>query len=176
MPACARICQIKSANNKETSMKAWRYKRGEWTEIDDPLEWHDGEDFAEGLQRSGYYKHACSSYGNEFSGDMQVYAKREDRQPYLVCVCFDGSRVEHVFIDDFPSMMEFLRDFVPLFTQIELQSQIDDMKSPMEKAFQAWHGHGTEQICRECAPVEWEEVREFKRKLAEKKTNQAGER
>jgi hypothetical protein len=81
-------------------MSSWKYKRGEWTEIDDLLPWLDGETWEDSLRRSGYYQH--------------------------VCVCFDGEAVEHVFIDDFPSMMEFLRDFSPLFTQRELEFQISD--------------------------------------------------
>jgi hypothetical protein len=148
-------------------MKAWKYSRGEWTEIESPLVWLDGEEMGTALERAGYYRSASASYGyTDIGYGIEVYTKEERGPPYLLTVAVDGETYEEVWIEDFPSLLEFLRDFAPQFVQSGLEFRIGEMEKLMEKAFQAWHGHAAYSVCKQCDPLEWDEVQRLRRDKA----------
>ena len=146
---------------------SWKYSRGEWEEIVDPLAWVDGEEFEAVLERNGYYAHP-TRWGYEHDQvSCDIYSRKgEGRYPVLLSISLDGNLVEHVFVYDFPSMMMFFREHSTPFVMAALGCLAEDAGETLRRAFHAWHGHDADDVCRECDPNGYHLQQERNRKRA----------
>lgn len=145
----------------------WKYYRGEWTEIEDPLAWKESEEWETVLSRAGYYDFPSLAFGNAYPG-AQLYVKKGDAIPYLITFNLSDS-VEHVYIDDIPSLMQWLRDYAPLFSLPQIADRQEELLKLFGRAFRAWHGHDYIDVCLRCDPIEYRKLQEFHQRRMEKK-------
>ena len=157
-------------------MNSWKYYRGEWTEIEDPLEWKDGEEWETFLKRAGYYSFPQQTWGDSaVSAGVDLYVKEDYKSPYLITFNF-SAYIEHVYIDDIPSLMQWLRDYTPLFSLQQIAETQDELQTLFERAFRAWHGHSYMDVCPRCDPLEVEKRQQFRqRRMERQKTKQRSE-
>ena len=149
---------------KET--KAWKYHRGDWTEIDDPLVWEKDDEWETVFSRAGYYSFPSATYGEGTCAEL--YVKKDYSSPYLITFSLSDS-IEHVYIDDIPSLMQWLRDYSPIWSLQQIASQQEDLLTLFGRAFRAWHGHGYENVCSDCDPAEVDRIQEFRQRAKKKK-------
>ena len=149
-------------------MKAWKYRRGEWTEIEDPVVGGENEDWKVTLKRAGYRGFPQMEFGDPDIQGLVVYRKVDYTAPYLINVT-DGDVVETVYIDDFPSLLQFLRDFAPFCSLANTDDNLKELVQVLRKSFRGWHGHDADDVCRECDPLEYERRQEFRRQRMESK-------
>ena len=147
-------------------MKAWKYSRGNWIETEFPFEWNDGENLPDALKRADYGTEDLR-VGSDFWNCIRAYTKKgKTIYPVLLDVNPLGDAGgEMVVVDDFPSLMMFLRDYAPLFSLSSIEYRIEEIEQTIDRAFRAWHGHAASDVCRECDP--W--AMELRRRLREEK-------
>lgn len=98
--------------------KTWEYYQGEWTEIEDPLGDVENETREEAMERVGYSVYPLEAWGSiEYGSSVILYRDREGALPYLVTFCFGDNVPYNVCIDDVPSLMQWLKDYTPIFSQ-----------------------------------------------------------
>jgi hypothetical protein len=135
--------------------KAWKYHLGEWSQIDNPMVWHEGEEHKTALERAGYYPFPQQEYG----ATLQLYIKKDYTLPYRIT--FDlGDHLVAVYVYDLPSLMQWLRDYSPIFTLSDIAYLQDETRNLLRRAFRAWHGHVPENVCPSCDPIEYKKRRE----------------
>lgn len=149
-------------------MKAWKYCRGEWTEIEDPLvwNWNKDEEWESVLSRASYCDFPFIEWGH-LENTMQLYIKNDDEPPYLITFNLSSS-IEHVYIDDMPSLMQWLRDYTPLFSLQQIAEIQDGLLKLFERAFRAWHGHSYLDVCPKCDPDGFKRLQELQRRRMDK--------
>ena len=119
----------------------WEYHRGEWTETQKTLMGRDKEieDFEVVLERSGYRVYPVKTFGakdNTFCVELyESYGKETDPpySPYLISFSFSGDDFELVFINDLPSLMQWLRDYAPIFLLTEIADKQEELFNLLEK-------------------------------------------
>ena len=149
-------------------MIAWKYHFGEWTEIEDPLLWNEGEEWGTTLQRAGYRDYPQFTLGGQFSSIIaQLYLKKDDEPPYLITFGISDT-VENVYIDSLPSLMYWLREYGPFYSLIQIAETQDDLLTLFGRAFRAWHGHDYNDVCLRCAPNQFKQLQELRQKLMER--------
>lgn len=129
------------------------FKRGAWDDGSPLAEWKDGQDSDQYLQSVGYSR--CTNFGNDFGSEIEVFESKDGS--FVALVTPLGSYVYEVYIPDFPSLMMFMRDYVPAFATEVATVQQHEMLGIMQKLFYLQHGHAAHRICPQCAPEEWED-------------------
>jgi hypothetical protein len=109
--------------------RVWRYQRGTWSEMAAPIEFEDDED--EMLEELPGYASRTRWFGEENEFAVEVYSADPDASPapptpYLVIVYNVGDNVERVFIEDFPSLMQFLRETAPVLDLNNFVWELDE--------------------------------------------------
>ena len=155
-------------------MGTWKYTRGEWTEIDDPLVWKEDEDWETVLKRAGYYSFPSASYGDD-PYIAELYIKKDNEPPYLIAFSL-SDYIEHVYIDDIPSLMQWLRDYTPIWSLQQIADLQEELLTLFGRAFRAWHGHDYTNVCPVCDPNQFKKQQETHQRLMEmRKTKQRSE-
>lgn len=147
-------------------MKAWKYYHGEWLVIDHPMIWNVGEDFEIAIEREGYYKFPSMTFGDLYG--IKIYTKKnndDNEFPFLISLCI-SDYCYTIYIETLPDLMNWLRDYSPLFTLHQMAYVHDELFTLFSRAFQAWHGHDYTVFCYHCDPDAWEARR--KRKQSKK--------
>ena len=139
---------------REISMSRYTYSMGAWTQGNAAPDWEDNEDFHDYIARIGYSVVKCR-LGNEHAACIDIHTS-EDAKTFYASVSPDGNNVYEVFISDFPSLMLFLKDFGSTFSLLGIEIYQEEMREMVEKLFNAYHGHGAYDICKQCSPVEWQ--------------------
>jgi hypothetical protein len=137
--------------------KVWEYTRGNWEEIDNPLDELQETDFTAEMRRAGYGKEGIHGSAQEYEPSLELYRETQStaithRYPFLVWVSLSGDRFDPVFLPDLPSILMFLRDFAPLVHQQSKEFRAQLLETAVRKAFHAWHEHDVEEICALCDP------------------------
>ena len=143
--------------------KAWKYHLGEWSQIDNPMVWYEGEDFDIAMKRAGYYSFPQQEYG----GDLRLYVKKDDELPYLITFNLSDT-IESVYVYDLPSVMQWLRDYSPIFLLSEMAFLQDETQTLLRRAFRAWHGHDYQNICARCDPLKYERIQQMRERKGER--------
>jgi hypothetical protein len=139
-------------------MKAWKYKNGQWESIEDPLP--DIDDWEEALKQGGFVK-ASVTWGGQFGQHVELYMSKDEEPPYMVS--FDLVDVcRNVYFDDMPTLMQWLKEYTPIFTALEVEALLDDITAMTRKLFRALHGHDADQVCPECDPFKYKKLQEIK--------------
>ncbi|MDD4985439.1 MAG: hypothetical protein PHQ43_06570 [Dehalococcoidales bacterium] len=154
-------------------MKVWKYHQGEWTEIDEPFTWNEGEDFTVFLQRSGYYHFPDLTFGDN-TYHAELFTRLDDKPPYLVVFSLTSGTCDYVYIYDVPSLMQWLRDYAPVWLLSQMACQQEEQMTLLGRAFQARHGHSYENVCPDCDPAKWEK-RQARRARAKQKDTKGGQ-
>lgn len=130
----------------------------------------DDLDFDDYISKLGYDSFNYTKFGDEFS-PKAIIRKHKDNDSSLAEVAIFFEEYKLVYIPDFPSLMMFVRDFCSSFSLSYLQQTQEELNSSVNKIFRAYHGHDSNDICRECDPVEFDRrIRESKdRKKKEQK-------
>ena len=154
-------------------MSRYTYTRGEWKDGNDHPEWADSEDFRSYMTRIGY-RTLGLTIGSEHGSSIEVFEAADGKSFYAnITPC--GSNCYEVFIPDFPSLMLFMKEFGPIFAAISIESDQREMLNSLEKLFRVYHGHAAHNICRECAPEEWEARVKQREARTKAKAENAGE-
>ena len=135
-------------------MSRYTYTKGQWTDGNDLPEWADNEDFSEYLDRVGYSP-AKLCVGSEHGSCIDIY-ESSDLGSFYASVAPLGGTCYEVFLPDFPSLMLFLKDFGPIFSALNIESDQSEILKLLEKLFRAYHGHEAYAICKQCDPTGWE--------------------
>jgi len=155
-------------------MIVWKYHRGEWTETEDPLVWNKDDEWKTVLSRAGYYDFPAVTYGQE-PCVAELYMKKGDEPPYLITFSLSDS-IEHVYIDDLPSLMQWVRDYTPLLLLQQIADEQEELLTLFGRAFRAWHGHSYTNVCPVCDPNQFKKQQETHQRLMEmRKTKQRSE-
>lgn len=157
--------------------KDWQYHRGEWTEIDDPLPMSTDPSLEAQMKSAGFEKWHILG-GEEFYPSLEVWwhTKNTETPPlhnYYVWYSLSGNAAEVIWITDFPSLMQFIREHAPVIqaqTQLEFEKQRQSM---LEKTFHVWHEHSFDEICRYCDPPEYEYRQRARMERLEKKRQES---
>lgn len=137
-------------------MIVWKYYRGEWTETEDPLVWNNDDKWGTVLSRAGYYDFPSATYGED-PYIAELYVKKDYTPPYLITFSLSDT-IEHVYIDDIPSLMQWLRDYTPIWSLQQIAAQQEELLTLFGRAFRAWHGHAYTNVCPSCDPDQFKRL------------------
>jgi hypothetical protein len=109
--------------------KVWRYQRGSWSEMAPPIDFEDEDE--ELLEELPGYAPRTRWFGEENEFAIEVYSADPDASPaapspYLVVVYNVGDNVEHVFVEDFPSLLQFLKEMAPVLDLNNFVWELDE--------------------------------------------------
>lgn len=135
-------------------MSRFTYLRGQWTDGHDLPEWAENEEFDAYLERIGYSSSKLC-VGSEYGSSLDIYEAPDGSSFFVSAVPMGGACYE-VFLPDFPSLMLFLKDFGSAFSMLSTEDSQREILSLLEKLFRVYHGHAAYEICKQCAPQEWE--------------------
>jgi hypothetical protein len=136
---------------KEERMRAWKYHLGVWTEFEDPLV-VEGEELNVTLKRAGY--NSAMNYGEEGVFEAEVYRAEGSPLEWLIIFSLDVGSFECVYIEDIPSLMQWQRDFATFYMLERMDYRLNELTEAARRAFRAWHGHESENVCDDCDPLE----------------------
>lgn len=145
----------------------WKYYKGEWTKIDDPLVWNEDEEWGTILTRAGYHSYPAHIWGEEEDDHIELYIKQDDTPPYLINLILGGNIIA-VYIDDLPNLMQWLKDYAPVFS-LDIVPLLNDFLTLFARAFRAWHGHEWESPCAICDPYAYQRIQEIHQRQRERK-------
>ena len=150
-----------------TKSIAYTYEMGNWTSLDelDPP-WQEAVDFDEWAGKAGF-KDFWVQAGHPDS-DCICISRHESEHRYLVIVSLHF-RWDIIIINDFPSLMMFLKEYSPMFQTIAVDYYLHELEEIARKAFGAWHGHLHSNHCAQCDPGEWESSKEWMEKMWQQK-------
>jgi hypothetical protein len=149
-------------------MIAHTYKMGVWGEREIPDREGDYADAAY-LDFLGYDKSSDIEIGDsDVALGFSIFHNKADDEKVLVFFN-TPNRWEIIFIDDFPSMMQFLREYGPLCTCTNLDFYLQELEKIAEKTFMALHGHDSSGSCWDCDPDGMRRIEERRRQREERK-------
>ena len=132
-------------------MKAYTYHLGTWGETEIPSYTSEDRTYLTSL---GYESLPDIEIGGEDDIRITIYPSLSNNGKSFVFF----NTLFHwyvILIDDFPSMMQFLREYGPVCSAANTEFQIEELLKIAEKAFHASHGHGYEIACPVCDPNEY---------------------
>lgn len=144
---------------EETNMSGWyQYARGQWKQIDCPFPDSKETDYLKALQEWGYGT-AIDEIGKEWGLMLKIYERNEEKDhnrscEFLVDITPTGCSIYPVLIEDLPTLLQFLRNYLPIFEGDAVRVHLLAIEQAIDRAFMAWHGHPSWDACRECDRVE----------------------
>lgn len=146
-------------------MTGYTYTRGVWTDGIDLPPFGDDEQTADYLERIGFHP-APHRFGSEALAQIDLYeGAYGGRSDFYAVVTPVGNHGYDVHVSDFPSVMQFIKDFGPAFAAHELQMQVAELNARFAKYFRAEHGHDADTSCKVCDPVGWAEQQDFQQRI-----------
>lgn len=150
--------------------REYTYKDRQWSVSDTLPEVNEKENFDSWIDHCGFQP-GGSKFGLEGFPRVEVYETKGSPR-FLACVSPLETTYFYVVIPDFPNLMMFLREYVPVFISADIYSHLDLLVQWMDKLFHAYHGHGPLDSCYECDPVGWK--RQVQEKTGKKKIAKTG--
>jgi hypothetical protein len=145
--------------------KDWQYNRGVWEEVPSPFS-PNIRDWDEAVRASGYRR--MESVGS-LDTDTNIRIYIHNRQDGYLCELAPGPCSSFtVLCPDMPSLLMFLRDYAPLVQRQVTSDFLAGLQTTMNRAFEAWHGHDTFNVCRQCDHIAVEQ-REIQRQAREER-------
>ncbi len=96
--------------------QVWSYRRGTWSNVTSPIPFVDSD--GEQLEQLDGYAEETLWLGLEGGFQGEVYTRLKDDQtapaPYLAILYVGGDNREYVYLDDLPSMIQFLNMLAPI--------------------------------------------------------------
>lgn len=96
--------------------QVWSYRRGSWTEATTTIPFVDGD--GEQMEELEGYDVETLWLGLEGGFQVEVYTRLKDNRsapaPYLVILYMGGDNREYVFVEDLPSLLQFLNEISPI--------------------------------------------------------------
>ncbi|MDK6079690.1 hypothetical protein [Massilia varians] len=138
------------------------YRRGTWEDGHSLPTWRDDEDYDVYRTRIGYYSNA-TRFGHTDANQFTLYEHKEDGS-FLADVSFMNGHCYEVFLPDFPSAMQFIKDHGASFSADEANIKHQEIFVLLEKLFRTQHGHASHEICAKCDPEGWETVQQARQK------------
>lgn len=136
------------------------------------MQWQEGEDDGKWLPRIGYQSSYDEHVGHEMlPGGYSTAVAIDPQAPYRYLVFINAPRdhVEEIWIPTFADWLAFLGQVGPAATGFAIQQCLSEMRTTLEKLFQAWHGHDAIDLCHECDPHGYARQIERRRTAREKK-------
>lgn len=148
-------------------MNDWKYEAGEWTKIEAPFPWNDGEDLKVALGRAGYYDFPSETWGEEDGAGVDIYCRQDQEPPWYITFsiadyCFTVS------IYDEQSLLEWIAKYTPAYSLAQIAYDVHEALGILQKAFRAWHGHSSDNVCMVCDPDAYKRLQEFHQRRATK--------
>jgi len=106
--------------------EVWRYHRGSWSSMESPVDLYD--ESGDLMEAPAGYSSRTRWFGDEAGFQIEIYSadpesETEAPTPYLAIVYNVGDNVEHVFVDDFPSLLQLLREMAPVLDLTNWESE-----------------------------------------------------
>lgn len=134
-----------------------------FTTAPDPLGAEDGF-FADLLTAAGYAVDVGSGkQGRDNAIEVVVYRKGQTDE-FLVEVS-DWAGGKSVVVNGEADLFALRLRLAPLFT-VAVESALDEIREMATRAFRAWHGHDSAEVCRACDPYEYEAQQRRRREAA----------
>ncbi len=128
--------------------QVWGFKRGTWSPVTSPIPLvdSDGEQIAE-LEG---YREETLWLGLEGGFQVEVYTREENKRaslaPFLAILYMGGENREYVFVDDLPSLIQFLNTLAPIIQcsneDIEAHREMGDDEDLWEDEEEEERGDG----------------------------------
>lgn len=142
----------------ELNEKIWSYRcvspGASWRRIDSPVVYEDGVGVEDAIKAAGF--EPFDGFGEDFLGASTsifgVWSRSEGRPhaDYLVVWSPNGDRWEEFHVEDLPSLLSLYQLLTPIASQRSSQEVGELLGKVLNRAFEAWHGHQLDQVCREC--------------------------
>jgi hypothetical protein len=115
------------------------------------------DDWTESLKQWGYELWDQFATIGDFVG-VRIYRAAEDHHgdlpaEFLVYIVTIGED-EPIFVADFPRLLGILPELQRYALQRGLLDWFSGLRDTVSRAFRAWHGHGPEDACMKCDPLE----------------------
>lgn len=141
-------------------MAKFTYNRGTW-DVGSVLPiWEDHENGDEYVERL-HYSTSPTRFGHPHGSQIEVYESMVN-DSFLALVTLGSGSVHEVYLPDFPSMMEFIKDHGAGFSTDSINTILHNLSEVMDKLFQAQHGHPSHDICSKCNPEGWKDYEEYR--------------
>jgi hypothetical protein len=171
-----KVQQKENAMADEQGIKHdWEYSlAGGWKKIISPMPpWTPDEgDFSDVLKRIGFGGEAHNLELDYYFGNMVIHMAHGDAsEKYQYLVDLETGRPDEylVFVPDFPSLCRLVQEVSPIVTLFMQKDWLERLEDITGKAFRAWHGHDVDGACRNCDPLAYEERRQKRQALAQKR-------
>lgn len=112
--------------------QAWSFRRGNWSDVTSPVGFVDAA--GEQLEEVEGYEAETLWLGLEGGFQVEVYTRVKGNtkalSPYLAILYLGGDNREYVYIEDLPSLMQFLNMVAPIIQcsneDIEASGELGD--------------------------------------------------
>lgn len=142
-------------------MDKFSYRRGIWEDGHSLPKSEDDEEYEAYRERVGYFSKAAT-FGHDDANQIILYEHASDGS-FFADVSFTNGHCFEVFLPDFPSAMQFIKDHSASFSADEANITQQEIFTLLEKLFRAQHGHASHEICAKCDPEGWEKVLQMRR-------------
>ncbi len=158
-------------------MNTWLYNLGSWNPIAERIDFDQlekqGLGWSEAIEHSGYERMGSSDESG--LDPFFFFDLYRGHGGYLASIAFGGNGgpdEPNVYIDDFLSLMCWLKEFGPVAAQYSISAWIgykgDEIHEIIRKQFQATHGHSPDSSCWDCDPRMMEIIRDRKLKAEQR--------
>jgi hypothetical protein len=112
--------------------QVWSFRRGSWSTATSPFPFVDAD--GDQLEELEGYDFETLWLGLEGGFQVEVYSRLKDNRtapaPYVAILYLGGDNREYVFIEDLPSLLQFLNEVAPIIQcsneDIESEPDLDD--------------------------------------------------
>lgn len=141
-------------------MQCYIYKNGDFSELPSVDDVGDDEELGSHAKKLGYWNEG--GYTDDFgdsSRNMSIFRKEGGEAGKYLIYFREGCTIECLFfINDTPSFLMFLRDFL---TPVNIESAVYCIENSISKLFKAYHGHDWDNICEKCDPIGYKKMMDF---------------
>jgi hypothetical protein len=143
-------------------MDKFTYDRGTWVDGHQLPVLRENEEYETYLERIGYLSKAAT-FGHDDASQITFLQHARDGS-FFADVSFINGHCFEVFLPDFPSAMQFIKDHSAGFSADEASITQKEIFTILEKLFRIQHGHASHDICAKCDPEGWERIQQMRKK------------
>lgn len=115
--------------------EVWSFRRGTWSSVASPIQFVDAD--GEQLEQLDGYGDETLWLGLEGGFQVEVYTRLKGTQPaqspYLAILYTGGDNREYVFVEDLPSLIQFLNLLAPI-----IQCSNEDIEAERDFEEDGW--------------------------------------
>lgn len=139
-------------------MKIYKYDLAGWSEIY-VAEWDEKDTEESWYKKLGFKERVRFYIGDENDPKIEVRDSIDADDKYLLNISLEGIYCKFVICDNFPSLMNFIKDYGTFFKLEEITFKMFTLEMVSEKLFHAWHGHDFIESCYECDPATMRKIK-----------------